>query len=283
MGDGHGGRAVTDTPKKLLSAWIARQATPDAAAWLRDRLAEVAADPGDRALDLTLGRIPRVLGRADLVLGPGDLSAADAARTGWSPAGWSLDGAARVLALLSLPAEGSGGRGFAGRFRRLRQTSDAGELVALLRGLPLYPEAQALEPEAAEGLRTSMRSVFEAVAHHNPYPAEVFDRHRWNHMVLKALFIGSPLAPIQGLEARANAELALVLRDYARERRAAGRPVSPELWRCVGPFAVEAGALDDLARTLIEGDQAERNAARAALAACPDPEAALLAGKAGRT
>lgn len=271
--------SVTDTPRELLSAWIARQAAPDAMSWLRGRLAEVVADPGDRALDLTLGRIPRILGRADLALSPADLAAADAARPGWSPAGWSLDGAARVLALLSLPGDG---RSFAMRFRRLRQTSDAGELVALLRGLPLYPDPAGLEPEAAEGLRTSMRSVFEAVAHHNPYPAEVFDRHRWNHMVLKALFIGSALAPVYGLDARANPELALILRDYARERRAAGRPVSPELWRCVGPFAAEAGALDDLARALSEGDAVERNAARAALAACPHPAAAsLLSGKAG--
>lgn len=274
-----GRRAVTDTPKKLLSAWIDRQAAPDAAAWLRDRLAEVAADPGDRALDLTLGRIPRVLGRADLALGPGDLAAADMARPGWSPAGWSLDGAARVLALLGLPGDG---RPFVLRFRRLRQTSDAGELVALLRGLPLYPDPPSLEPEAAEGLRSSMRSVFEAVAHHNPYPAEAFGRHRWNHMVLKALFIGSTLAPIYGLDARANGELALILRDYARERRAAGRPVQPELWRCVGPFAVEAGALDDLLLALRDGGAVERNAARAALAACPDPAAAaLLSGKTG--
>ena len=40
-----------------------------------------------------------------------------------------------------------------------------------------------------------------------------------------------------------------MLRDYAHERWAAGRPVAPELWRCVGPFA-EGAALDDLARVL---------------------------------
>jgi hypothetical protein len=56
-------------------------------------------------------------------------------------------------------------------------------------------------------------------------------------MVLKALFVGSTLGPIIGLDLRANAALARMLSDYAHERWSAGRPVSPELWRCVGPFA----------------------------------------------
>jgi hypothetical protein len=120
--------------------------------------------------------------------------------------------------------------------------------------------------------------VFEAVAHRNPYPAERFGEDAWNQMVLKALFIGAALAPVQGLERRANPALARMLRDYARERRAAGRPVSPELWRCVGPFAEEAEALDDLALALRGPDPAEREAAALALAACPAPRArALLA------
>ena len=82
-----------------------------------------------------------------------------------------------------------------------------------------------------------MRVVFEAVAHRNPYPAEHFAEPAWNQLVLKALFVGSPLDPIVGLDARRNPTLARMLCDYAHERWAASRPVSPELWRCVGPFA----------------------------------------------
>ena len=82
-----------------------------------------------------------------------------------------------------------------------------------------------------------MRPIFEAVAHASPYPAEHFSEAMWNQMVVKALFIGSTLAPIQGLDQRRNADLARMLVDYAHERWAAARGVSPELWRCVGPFA----------------------------------------------
>ena len=131
-----------------------------------------------------------------------------------------------------------------------------------------------------EGLRSNIRAVFEAIAHENPYPREHFDEHRWNHMVLKALFVGSRLAPIDGLDARANPELARILHEYAHERWAAGRPVTPELWRCVGRFATGEMALADLARALGEGGAAAR-AAALALAASPAPGArGLLAGRA---
>lgn len=231
----------------LLHRWIGRRLSAPAADGLARVLAEMAAGPDDARLDLAVARMPRLVGRGPLGLDDDALRAADAARPGWNPGGWSLDGAARVLLLLHLPHEG-----FAVRFRRLRQAADPAELVALFRGLPLYPDPPGLEPEAGEGLRSNMRPVFEAVAHDSPYPREVFDEHRWNHMVLKALFVDSRLAPIQGLDDRANAELAVILRDYARERGAAGRPISPELWRCLIPFAQAVGAAGDIPQTLME-------------------------------
>ncbi len=83
-------------------------------------------------------------------------------------------------------------------------------------------------------------------------------------MVLKALFVGVALHPIAGLDDRANPALMRMLCDYAHERWAAGRAVSPELWRCVGPHADEA-ARADLERVLAEGEPGERKAAAWAL------------------
>ncbi len=157
----------------------------------------------------------------------------------------------------------------------LCRTADVGEAVALYRGLPLYPEPERLEWQAGEGLRTSMRAVFEAIAHRNPYPKENFSEDRWNHMVLKALFIGSTLHPIQGLDERANPTLARILRDYAHERWAAGRPVTPELWRCMGPFA-EGEMVEDLERLAGSEDAQDRRAAALALAASPDGRASRV-------
>jgi hypothetical protein len=66
-----------------------------------------------------------------------------------------------------------------------------------------------------------------------------------------------------------------MLCDYAHERWAARRAVSPELWRCVGPYATGA-VLDDFRRLLAQGTDDERRAAVAALCESPDPEAARL-------
>jgi hypothetical protein len=262
---------MPSTPEQLLATWLERQLTAEPWRWLEARLA-----PGPAASDkdvfITLGLIPRRLGRADLALGEADLAAANEARPGWTPKGWSVDGAARVLTLLRTAARRND---FPELFQRLCRTADVAEAIALYRGLPLYPQAERLEPQAAEGVRSSMGPVFEAVAHNNPYPRDHFGEHRWNHMILKALFVGSALAPVQGLDERANPELAQMLRDYAHERRAAGRPISPELWRCIGPFA-EGEALDDLAQTLASADPQERAAAALALCASPAPQARRL-------
>ncbi|HLS19478.1 MAG TPA: EboA domain-containing protein, partial [Paracoccaceae bacterium] len=190
-------------------------------------------NPSERDLHIVLGLAPRRLGKADLALDDADIAAADQARVGWNPTGWSVDGAARVAALLAFRGE----RPFAETFKDLRRTSDVAEMIALYRGLTLYPDPQALDFEVGEGLRSNLRPVFEAIAHRNPFPRDHFDEHRWNHMVLKALFVGSELAPIIGLDERANPELARILLDYAEERIAAGRPVTEELWRPVRPFA----------------------------------------------
>lgn len=220
------------TPQDLLRRWVLAGAGNEAP-WVEERLAALAAGAPERDLHIFLGLAPRRLGKADLELTDEDHASAYAARPGWRVSGWSIDGAARVLALLIH----AGQRPFAERFKDLRRTADAAELIALYRGLPLYPEPESLAFEAGEGLRSNMRAVFEAIAHDNPFPRDHFDEHRWNHMILKALFVDSRLAPVMGLDERANPELARILIDYAEERWAAGRPVSEELWRPVRPFA----------------------------------------------
>jgi hypothetical protein len=258
------------SPLELLRIWLHRQLPADAAEWLEGQAIAVRGAETDRGLFLAVSLVYRQIGKADLSLSAGDETAAEAARPGWRPAGWSLDQAARIYLLLA--AGGTPAR-FARRIEQLFSTADVGELIAFYRGLPLYPEPSQYVARAGEGLRTNMRAVFEAVAHNSPYPAEQFDEHRWNQMVVKALFIGSRLHPIQGLERRWNPDLTRMLCDYAHERWAAGRAVSYELWRGVGPHADRA-AIEDLARVLDTGGPVERQAAALALAQSTRREAA---------
>ena len=265
---------MSEAVRRLLRDWLRRQLPADKSAWLDDQLAKVRTGQR-RDFDVLFGMAPRKLGRDDLALTANDLAAADKARSGWDARQWTIDEAARILALLEFAAVGGK---FTDAFLDLCRTAEVGEAIALYRGLPLYPDPASLEWQVGEGLRTSMRAVFEAIAHRSPFPKENFSEDRWNHMVLKALFIGSTLAPIQGLDERRNPTLAKILSDYAHERWAAGRPVTPELWRCLGPFA-EGILLDDLERLAASKEKHERRAAALALSASPDRRAPTVLQK----
>jgi hypothetical protein len=260
----------------LISQWIEASVEAERCDWFHERMAAIRRGDG-RSLAVASGLAPRRLGRADLVLGPEAIADAGRAREGFDPTGLSVDQAARIAFVL---AAYRGDEAFARTVEDLCRTADVQELVAYYRGLAVFPAGELLRDRAAEGIRSAMRPVFEAVAHRNPYPKAHLDDRAWNQMVLKALFIGSTLAPIQGLDERANPELAATLVDYAEERWAARRPVSPELWRCVGPFADDR-ALAALERVLTSGRPRERQAAALSLFTCPDPRAAGLLGRHG--
>ncbi len=260
------------TPEALLRQWLGERLSSDALRWLELQAESLRRDGQDAVLYRAFSLAARQTGKESLGLSTQELQAAASARPRWQPNGWRIDEAARLYLLLAAAADGER---FAQRLEQLCATADVDELVILYRGLPLYPEPQRYRLRAAEGLRTNMRTVFEAVAHHNPYPAEQLPQAAWNQMVLKALFVGTTLDPIIGLDERANPELARMLCDFAHERWAAHRPVSPELWRCVGPFAT-GPALADLQRVLEQGARTEQAAAMLALSRSPDTQARTL-------
>jgi hypothetical protein len=259
----------------LLQCWIERHADPPGWAWFRDALAATVRADDPRALARSVALVPRRLGKRDLVLTAPDLRDADEVRSGFDPFGLTLDQASRIALLLASYRDPAS---FAQAIETLCRTASLEEFIAIYRGLALFPAPEHLVGRAAEGIRSGIKPIFEAVAHRSPYPAEMFDRSTWNQMVLKALFIGSELRLIQRLDERANGELAGILVDYAHERWSAGRPVSPELWRCVGPFA-DQRALADLKRVLETGTGTERSAAALALSASNNPGARAFLGR----
>jgi hypothetical protein len=265
--------AVPSSPiANLIHGWLASRVEPGALTWLDERASAVAT--GDRkALFLGFGMVPRKVGKSDAELSIEELAQAEAARPGWNPRGWSVDQLARTFLVLSFPSEDA--VQYVKTLDLMFSTGEVGELVSLYQSLPLLPNPASHALRAAEGIRSNIKSVFCAIAHRNPYPAEQLSDEQWNQLVLKCLFIEVPLDDVTGVDRRANAKLMTTLIDFAHERRAAHRPIPIDLWRCVGPFA-DQRALDDLQLILTTGEPAERQTAVAALRRCPDPRAAAI-------
>jgi hypothetical protein len=141
------------------------------------------------------------------------------ARPHWTLTDW-IRAALIGKALSSTPAERR-----ASIVQDLFEAGEIGEQESILRTLMLFSTPEAFLETALLGCRTNARRVFEAIACDNPYPERYFPELLFNQMVIKAIFLEVPVSRIEGLERRNGPELARMARDYASERRAAGRPV----------------------------------------------------------
>ncbi|BCL36482.1 EboA family metabolite traffic protein [Nostoc sp. MS1] len=220
---------------QLLLHWIIQQASPEGVAWLEEKREQINNDDKARVFFTAFSAVPRYIGKVQLQLTAQDLKTASELRPGWFPTHWSIDQAARTLLILTSPKYHP--EKYVYTLEQVFKSADVGELVTLYQALPLLPYPERWQKRAAEGIRSNMTAVFNAVALRNPYPAEHLDTLAWNQMVVKALFVGSPLHLIQGLDSRANPELARMLTDYANERYSAKRSVSGEIWPLVEKFS----------------------------------------------
>jgi hypothetical protein len=211
--------------------------TPDALQWLTQTLQHCQEEYSDRFFLTAFSLLPRQLGQEMMQSRINDAH-------DWLPQHWSLETLGRSLLLLSQTPDR-----LELLFAQMYSTGGINEQVALLQALPFLSECERYLYWAQEGFRSHITAVFNAIALNNPYPARYFDSTLWNQLILKAIFIGSPLHLIQGLDDRANATLARMAIDYVHERWAAGRDVTPEIWRLISPF-VEADDRQDLERAL---------------------------------
>jgi hypothetical protein len=257
----------------LLSSWLARQVEQGGFDWLKQQQQKITFSSSKRVFFTNFSAVPRYMGKQKLQLNEAEIQTARAKCPGWSPQFWRVDQAARSLLVLSL-AQGDR-KSFPKTLEQVFATADVGELVALYQMLPLLPCPQQYRLRAAEGIRSNMTVVFNAVSLHNPYPAKYLDESAWNQMVLKALFVGSSLYSIQGLDRRANRTLSKMLIDYALERWAAKRSVSLELWRAMGKFADET-ITANWERVLAHSEPVERKAIAFACAKISNLQASNL-------
>lgn len=171
---------------------------------------------------------------------------------------WTADRLGRIYLIFNLDATDQAV--YVKTVENLFLTAEVSELVALYSSLPVLAWADAWKLRCAEGIRSNIGSVLEAIMYDNPYPSDYLDENAWNQLVMKAFFTDKDVNRIIGLDERANADLKATISDYTAERKAAGRKINPFLWRLTAKF-MDAELLNDLGELIKHGSKREKQAA----------------------
>ncbi len=249
--------AHVEKARSFLENLLSKRLTATAHKWLLEKLNLLETQFSNRTLYLTFATIPRFLKDQPLQLEPTEVAEAVRIRDSWQVDHWTTVHAARTLCLLSIPGNA---QQYLEVLETLFSTAEVNEQVALYQGLSIFPYPQQLQMRAAEGIRTNMTVVFDAITLDNPYARDYLNQEAWNQMVLKSLFMGRPLFRIMGIDSRGNDALSLMISDFAHERWAAGRTTSPEMWRPIKDFT-NIEERDDIKRLMESDDPMQRAAA----------------------
>jgi len=211
--------------EELWSA-LEQRSTPEGLAWLRESVAAIEADP--TAVRTRFPMAGRKVGRGPLEEG----ADADDVHA------WTVDDAARTLLLVAL------GDAAEAELRDLYRFGDAAERRGLLRALPHLGVGDRVADIVDDAIRTNDTRLVAAAL--GPWATEHLDDAAYDQAVLKCVFIGVPITPLDGLPGRATPETARMLAAFVHERVAAGRDIPAEVWDVIdrNPPAAELAAIE---------------------------------------
>ncbi|WP_173830546.1 EboA domain-containing protein [Emticicia sp. TH156] len=229
----------------LLLEKIKIQASAKELSWIESK-----SNGGLQSLQVAFVAVPRFISKSPVL-------AADTIN-GVSFDNWTLDKLVRVYLLASL--ESTDKEAYTKTLDILFDTAENNEASALIAALPFlaYPDYWLLR--ATNAVRSNIGPVFDAIAFGNPFPKIHFSEPAWNQLVLKCIFNDKPIHNIDGLDERANQELADSISYLAHERWAAGRTIPSQAWRLVTRFMNEA-ILKDIEHLFTTGTAADTIAA----------------------
>ena len=246
-----------DRLNDFLKQILQKHVTPETWTWLEDAARAAAAHDMSK-FNIAFVAMPRKTGKKPVEISSAKQQELRSLRKSFNIAGWTTDRLARVWLLMQLsPADKSR---YHGAVENLFLNAEMSELVALYSSLPVLAYPEIWVKRCAEGIRSNIGQVLEAVICKNPFPSEQLDEAAWNQLVLKAIFTEKPLLDIVGLRERRNISLAKSLSDYAHERWAAHRDLNPLVWLCVAPF-IDDHNFSDIQRLFSSADARERDAA----------------------
>lgn len=218
----------------LFTSLIDRNANESGLLWLKEKGGLVSSEQGAEQLNITFSAIPRKLDKKIIEVKEEESRSLQEFFPGYSIKGWSLQRLCRVWLLMQVDT--SNKENYLKKISTIFRTAEMNELVALYSSLPVLEFQEEWKMQCAEGVRSNIGIVLEAIMYDNPYPAEYLDEQAWNQMVLKAFFTEKNVKKIYGLEKRANKRLSETLKDYANERMAAKRSVNDQLWPLIEKF-----------------------------------------------
>lgn len=246
----------TEDVKKIITDIIRENLSPGAWSWLAEKC--ILGNQSTRQLNIAFVSMPQKTGKATVHYTTNQSEALSSARPFFTIDTWTVDRLARVWLLLHIDA--SKKEDYFRSIENLFLSAEMNELVALYSALPVLQYPEMWRSRCAEGIRSNIGIVLEAIICNNPYPSEQLSEAAWNQLVMKAFFTDKPIHTIVGLDQRTNKELANMLSDYANERWAASRTVNPQLWRCVGKF-IDEKIFPGIQRIFQSPDTIEKEAA----------------------
>jgi len=169
----------------------------------------------------TLGRKPLGADEVCLTGTSGDLPLA----------GTTTDVAGRMLLLYTLAQAAP--QQLPAAVKAAYEEGDSHEKLAVMRALPLLPEAERFIEVALDIGRVNELDLFSSLAAQNPYPSRHYNELAWNKLYMKAVFIDAPLSQMLGVEARNNAELSRMALEYVEQQESAGRRFPNEIWQAI--------------------------------------------------
>ncbi|MCW3080453.1 EboA domain-containing protein [Segetibacter sp.] len=226
--------------------------------WLQDKALLIREEKNAGQLNLTFAAVPRKTGKQLIQFSLEEHDKLKQVHSEYAINGWTIDRLCRVWMLLQV--DSSDKENYFRKLETLFKAAEMNELVALYSALPGFDYAEDWQKQCADGIRSNIGIVLEAIMYNNPYPNQYLSEQAWNQLVMKAFFTDKDVKRIIGLDERANKELASILIDYANERWAAHRVVNPQLWRLVTKF-IHAENFANIEKAFNSADLSEKKAA----------------------
>lgn len=244
--------------KKILSGIIKFHLEAENYNWLSDKATLVSSEKNAQQLNLSFAAISRKAGNKIITTASKQQHEISDILFEFSIANYPLHRICRTWLLLHVNAEDQ--QTYFNKIDGLFKNAEMNELADLYASLPVFAYPEIWKNRCAEGIRSNIGIVLDAIMYDNPYPSKHLDEAAWNQLVLKAFFADKDVNRIIGLDERANKKLAATLIDYAHERQAAKRSVNVQLWRLVGPF-IEETNFKDIQNVFNSGDAHSKEAA----------------------